>query len=197
MLIILLVYLPVLLLGGVEGKMFRPMALTVVCALFTSAPGLVRGAGGAAQLLRTQDLVERRPRSSSAGWRACIVPLALAMSRPRTVGGLAIVLLGAGLALGLRSGEFVPQLDEGDLVIQTTQRRHLAGRGRGAGANMESMLRASCPRSRARGLALAARRWRPTSWGLSRLTSSLGSSRARLGGPGPLARCADSTDRGA
>ena len=144
-LIILLVYLPVLLLGGVEGKMFRPMALTVVCALFTSLLlALFVVPAGAAQLLRTQDLVERRPPLLIRGLARVYRPsLALAMSRPRTVGGLAIVLLGAGLALGLRSGsEFVPQLDEGDLVIQTTRSADISLEGAVARAqNMESVLR--------------------------------------------------------
>ncbi|HNN96730.1 MAG TPA: CusA/CzcA family heavy metal efflux RND transporter, partial [Pseudomonadota bacterium] len=144
-LIILLVYLPVLLLGGVEGKMFRPMALTVVCALFTSLLlALFVVPAGAAQLLRTQDLVERRPPLLIRGLARVYRPaLALAMSRPRTVGGLAIVLLGAGLGLGLRSGsEFVPQLDEGDLVIQTTRSADISLEGAVARAqNMESALR--------------------------------------------------------
>ena len=144
-LIILLVYLPVLLLGGVEGKMFRPMALTVVCALFTSLLlALFVIPAGAAQLLRTQDLVEQRPPWLIRGLERVYRPsLALAMSRPRTVGVLAMLLLAAGLALALRSGsEFVPQLDEGDLVIQTTRSADVSLEGAVARAqNMESVLR--------------------------------------------------------
>ena len=144
-LIILLVYLPVLLLGGVEGKMFRPMALTVVCALFTSLLlALIVVPAGAAQLLRTKDLVEQRPPRLIRGLERVYGPLlALAMSRPRTVAVMAILLLGAGLALGLRSGsEFVPQLDEGDLVIQTTRSADISLEGAVARAqNMESLLR--------------------------------------------------------
>ena len=61
-LIIVLVYLPVLLLGGVEGKMFRPMAVTVVCALLTSLVLALTAIPAAAVLvLRPQDLVPRRP----------------------------------------------------------------------------------------------------------------------------------------
>ena len=122
--IILLVYLPVLLLDGVEGKMFRPMAVTVVCALFTSLLlALLFIPAGAALLLRPVDLEERRPPLLIRGMERLYRPvLGWSLRHPLVVGLLALVLLGSGVTLLLQSGsEFLPQLDEGDLVIQTTR----------------------------------------------------------------------------
>ncbi|MFO0574854.1 MAG: CusA/CzcA family heavy metal efflux RND transporter [Polyangia bacterium] len=123
-LIIVLVYLPVLLLGGVEGKMFRPMAVTVVCALLTSLVLALTAIPAAAVLvLRPQDLLPRRPplllRVAQRVYRPL---LAAALARPLYVALAAAALLATGGALYVRAGsEFIPQLDEGDLVIQTTR----------------------------------------------------------------------------
>ena len=123
-LIILLVYLPVLLLDGVEGKMFRPMAVTVVCALFTSLIlSLLFIPAGAALLLRPKDLEEQRPPLLVRVMERLYQPvLGAALRHPLLVGVLALGLLGGGVTLLFQSGsEFLPQLDEGDLVIQTTR----------------------------------------------------------------------------
>lgn len=123
-LIILLVYLPVLLLDGVEGKMFRPMAVTVVCALFTSLIlSLLFIPAGAALLLRPKDLEEVRPPLLVRVMERLYRPvLDVALRHSLLVGVLATVLLGAGVTALWKSGsEFLPQLDEGDLVIQTTR----------------------------------------------------------------------------
>ena len=123
-LIILLVYLPVLLLDGVEGKMFRPMAVTVVCALFTSLIlSLLFIPAGAALLLRPKDLEEVRPPLLVRVMERLYRPvLDIALRHSLLVGVLATVLLGAGVTALWKSGsEFLPQLDEGDLVIQTTR----------------------------------------------------------------------------
>ncbi len=122
--IILLVYLPVLLLDGVEGKMFRPMAVTVVCALFTSLLlSLLFIPAGAALLLRQKDLEEHRPPLLVRMMERLYRPvLRAALRHPLLVGILAMALLGGGVTLLWKSGsEFLPQLDEGDLVIQTTR----------------------------------------------------------------------------
>src|SRR6185369_13282346 len=61
-LVIVLVYVPILALTGVDGKMFRPMALTVVFALATSlalSRGFVPAAAGA--ILRPRDIPDRDP----------------------------------------------------------------------------------------------------------------------------------------
>ncbi|HET9952536.1 MAG TPA: CusA/CzcA family heavy metal efflux RND transporter [Candidatus Eisenbacteria bacterium] len=119
--IILIVYLPILALGGVEGKMFRPMALTVMFALLgslllslTVMPAL------AATFLKSRPARENR--LIAALKRVYRPLLAGAMARPRAVLAAAVVALGVGVALAPRLGsEFVPRLSEGALVLNTVR----------------------------------------------------------------------------
>lgn len=121
MLILSVVYVPVLMLEGVEGKLFRPMALTVLFALgaafvlsFTWIPAI------ASYVLRAHH--EAEPRLVSTLRRAHEIVLAPLFRRPWLAVVLAIVLVGAGAAsLVGRGAEFVPRLDEGDFVIQVTR----------------------------------------------------------------------------
>lgn len=129
--IILLVYVPVLSLGGVEGKMFRPMALTVVLALLTSlALALTVMPAAASFVLRPRDVAAvqtRAPVLFRAAARAYRPVLYAATARPRLVGLFAVALLTVGGLLYAGAGsEFLPQLDEGDLVIQTTRAPDIA-----------------------------------------------------------------------
>ena len=129
--IILLVYVPVLSLGGVEGKMFRPMALTVVLALLTSlALALTVMPAAASLVLRPRDVAAvqtRAPVLFRAAARIYRPVLCAAAARPRLVGFFAAALLGIGGLIYARAGsEFLPQLDEGDLVIQTTRAPDIA-----------------------------------------------------------------------
>ena len=122
-LIILLVYVPVVSLTGVDGKMFRPMALTVILALLTSLIlSLTFIPAVAAELLRRHHVPLRPPWLVRTATRVHRPMLIWAMQRPAAVLALALVLLAAGAVLFGRGGtSFVPQLDEGDLVIQTTR----------------------------------------------------------------------------
>ncbi|MCB9591574.1 MAG: efflux RND transporter permease subunit [Sandaracinaceae bacterium] len=122
-LIILLVYVPILSLDGVEGMMFRPMAMTVVLAL-TSALVLSLTFVPAASrlLLRDRDVPEREPFLVRWAARAYQPLLERVLARPGVVVAIAFALLVGGAALFARAGSaFVPQLDEGDLVVQTTR----------------------------------------------------------------------------
>lgn len=122
--IILLVYLPLMALTGVEGRMFKPMAITVALALFgallftlTVFPALCA-------------YVLRPPRASAHGhdphdagvwgWLRARYRRALAtvLARPRAV-GLAVggVLLCTGLLASGLGAEFVPRLEEGELAL--------------------------------------------------------------------------------
>jgi cobalt-zinc-cadmium resistance protein CzcA len=117
--IIAIVYLPILALRGIEGKLFHPMALTVLLALagafilsLTVVPVLasyfLTGARG-----EHETWLMRRARQG-------YVPLLRRiLARPAlTVGvGLAALALGGGLATRL-GAEFVPQLDEGDILLE-------------------------------------------------------------------------------
>ena len=116
-----LVYVPILLLEGVEGKMFRPMAITVLFALgtalvltFTWVPAL------SSLVLRKihdkEPWVVRRLRSVYEPL------LQRSLAHPRTAALIALVLIVAGVIAGSQRGiEFIPRLEEGDLVVQVTR----------------------------------------------------------------------------
>ncbi len=116
-----LVYVPILLLEGVEGKMFRPMAFTVLFALgvaliltFTWVPAL------ASLVLRR--IHEREPWLVRILRRGYEPILARGLAHPRAALAFAMVLVLLGGAVASRRGvEFVPRLEEGDFVIQVTR----------------------------------------------------------------------------
>lgn len=120
-LVLVLVYLPVLTMVGTEGKLFRPMAMTVLFALSTALVLSFTYVPAVASLI-----VHPKGDHQTALLRSLARVHAPAlhglMSRPRlagtAAGGLVLVgLLGAS-QLGL---EFVPRLEEGDLVVQTAR----------------------------------------------------------------------------
>lgn len=122
-LVIVLVYVPILTLEGVDGKMFRPMAVTVVLALSCSLVlALTFTPAVAAMFLRPSTVPRREPvvvRAMTALYRPV---LRGAMAAPALVLVLAVGMLGlGGWAFSQAGSSFVPQLDEGDLVIQTTR----------------------------------------------------------------------------
>lgn len=122
-LVIVLVYIPVLSLQGVDGRMFRPMAATVVLALTTSLVlSLTFIPAGAALWLRPKDIPARDPLLVRAVHRAYPPVLEAATSHRALVAVGVVAVLVVGVVLFLRLGtELVPQLDEGDLVVQTTR----------------------------------------------------------------------------
>ena len=118
-LIIALVYLPILTLEGVEGKMFRPMALTVIFALATAFVLSLTLTPVLASLLLPLRLEEKES-AVVAFARRVYRPLLDAALRHRgiTVGvALAALALSAGVA-ATRGGEFIPELDEGAIALE-------------------------------------------------------------------------------
>ncbi len=119
--IIAIVYVPVLLLEGVEGKMFRPMAMTVLFALataivltFTWVPALASIALGKAHA--------GDPRVVRFLRRGYTPVLERLLHRPAIAVALALVMLALGVLAGATRGiEFVPRLEEGDIVVQVTR----------------------------------------------------------------------------
>jgi cobalt-zinc-cadmium resistance protein CzcA len=115
-LIIMAVYLPIFALTGVEGRMFHPMALTVVMALLGAMLLSITFIPAAVALFIGDSVVEKEHRKLSA-WYArmleCVLantPVVLAFS------GIAVLL---SVLLATRMGsEFVPSLNEGDFAIQ-------------------------------------------------------------------------------
>jgi cobalt-zinc-cadmium resistance protein CzcA len=117
-LIIMIVYLPILTLQGVEGKMFRPMALTVIFALVGSLVLSLSAMPVLASLLLPRRMKETEPLLVRlARWFYAPI-LRYALRHGFAVLLLAVAALGIGALLALnRGGEFVPQLSEGALVI--------------------------------------------------------------------------------
>ncbi len=117
--IIILVYVPILALTGIEGKMFRPMALTVILALAGSLLLAVTVTPLLAYwFVRAKPGHEDTPVIGILR-RAYEPCLRWATARPAWVVtpavGLFVVSLGLSTWLGI---EFVPRLDEGDMAIQ-------------------------------------------------------------------------------
>ncbi|AWH23274.1 CusA/CzcA family heavy metal efflux RND transporter [Stenotrophomonas sp. ZAC14D2_NAIMI4_6] len=116
--IITAVYLPIFALTGVEGKMFHPMAITVVLAL-TGAMLLCLTFVPAAIALFLGGRVQEQENRLMAWLRRRYQPLlAFTLRRGRwvAVGALVLVLVCGALATRLGS-EFVPSLDEGDVAM--------------------------------------------------------------------------------
>jgi cobalt-zinc-cadmium resistance protein CzcA len=120
LLIILLVYLPLIALEGVEGRMFRPMAITVALALGGALAFSLSAFPALAAFTLT---APKKAHDESKGvfgraraWYA--KALAAILRHPvRMLGGALLALAGA-LAIGLSLGaEFVPRLDEGELSL--------------------------------------------------------------------------------
>ncbi|MFN4325595.1 MAG: efflux RND transporter permease subunit [Azonexus sp.] len=116
--IIILVFLPLLTLQGLEGKMFGPVALTIVFALASSlllsltvvpvlASWLIkRGVHGNPWLVRKLATLYDR-----------VLEKALAHGRPFVIGAVVALLAAAG-AFALLGKSFMPTMDEGDLIMQ-------------------------------------------------------------------------------
>lgn len=116
--IILIVYVPIFALSGVEGKMFQPMALTVVMAL-TAALVLSLTAVPAAVALFVRGRVQEKENIVMRGARRVYEPALHWVLRNRgPVVAIALVLVGLSAVQTTRMGaEFVPNLDEGDIAL--------------------------------------------------------------------------------
>jgi cobalt-zinc-cadmium resistance protein CzcA len=120
-LILIIVYLPILGMVGTEGKLFRPMALTVLFALITALV-LTFTYVPAISALVVQPKGHHTTPLLRLLSRPYLPALASLLARPRAaaLGAAGLVGLGAlgASQLGL---EFVPRLEEGDLVVQTAR----------------------------------------------------------------------------
>ncbi|MEA3029050.1 MAG: heavy metal efflux system protein [Sphingomonadales bacterium] len=117
--IIILVYAPLLTFSGVEGKMFEPMALTVIIALafaFILSLTFVPAAVAAFLVGRIKETESRVMLWLRSGYAP---GLDAAMRRPRlTIGGAIAAVALAALAFTTLGQEFLPQLDEGNVLVQ-------------------------------------------------------------------------------
>lgn len=118
-LIIMIVYLPILTLQGVEGKMFRPMALTVIFALIGSLILALTLMPVLAALFFRGRVAEKEPRIMH--WlKDRYRPLLLrSLGRPVVTGAVSVGVFVASLGLVPFMGtEFIPKLEEGAIAIQ-------------------------------------------------------------------------------
>ena len=118
-LIIIIVYLPILTLQGVEGKMFRPMALTVIFALVASLVLALTLMPVLASLAFRGRVAEGEPRVVNWLMRRYRPLLDKALGHPRTTGlGAAAVFVASLLVVPFMGAEFLPKLNEGAIAVQ-------------------------------------------------------------------------------
>ena len=121
-LIILIVYLPILLLEGIEGQLFRPMALTVIFALTGSLVFSLTLIPVLASFGLGRKVAEREnPIVRFAQWvYRPVVRFAIRFRRTVALGGFAVLVVGALLATRLGT-TFIPRLYEEAIVINTVR----------------------------------------------------------------------------
>ncbi len=119
--IIIAVYLPIFLLEGLEGRMFRPMAITVCSALFGSLALALFVIPSASAMA----FARRPPSEFSERWfewlrlRYRRVLAAVVRQRLLTVAVALCALVTAGILLSRMGSEFMPKLDEGSILIES------------------------------------------------------------------------------
>jgi len=116
--IITAVYIPIFALDGVEGKMFHPMALTVIIALVSAMILSVTFVPAAIAILFRKPIQEKESKIITSA-RSMYQPILMLSLRYRwVVVTLAVILLLASVAMIPKLGsEFMPNLDEGDIAM--------------------------------------------------------------------------------
>ncbi|MBN8980937.1 MAG: CusA/CzcA family heavy metal efflux RND transporter [Rhizobiales bacterium] len=118
-LIIAVVYLPILTLTGIEGKMFTPMALTVLMVLTGAAILSMTFVPAAVALLVTGPVSEQENLFMRSARGAYAPLLAASIRNKRRVALIAVLLVVVcGIAATRMGGEFIPGLDEGDTSME-------------------------------------------------------------------------------
>lgn len=117
-LIIMVVYLPILALTGVEGKMFRPMAFTVLVALLGAMIFSVSFVPAAVAIVLGGRISEKENilvRGSKGVYKP-VLALAMRMKFPVLAGALALMVV-CGAIVARMGTEFIPNLNEGDIAL--------------------------------------------------------------------------------
>ncbi|MGQ0586521.1 MAG: efflux RND transporter permease subunit [Gammaproteobacteria bacterium] len=118
-LVVVLVNLPILALTGIEGKMFKPMALAVIMALLAAVVLSLTFVPAALALFLRGRIEEKENVIVRAAKRAYapVLELALRLRLPILAGAVAFVVL-CGWLVTRMGAEFIPSLDEGDVAVQ-------------------------------------------------------------------------------
>ena len=139
-LIIAVVYVPIFALTGVEGKMFHPMAFTVVAALLGAMVLSVTFVPAAVAIFVTGKVTEHE-NVAVRGAKAVYLPLLRSLMKARlavVAASLAVLLVALAAAARLGS-EFMPSLDEGDVALHALR---IPGTGLSQAIGMQSALEA-------------------------------------------------------
>ncbi|MEY3911588.1 MAG: hypothetical protein RLY37_1056, partial [Verrucomicrobiota bacterium] len=139
-LIIAIVYVPIFALTGVEGKMFHPMAFTVVAALLGAMVLSVTFVPAAVAIFITGKVSEHE-NVAVRGAKSFYLPLLRSLMRARVaVVAASVALLAVALAAATRLGsEFMPSLDEGDITLHALR---IPGTSLSQAVEMQSVLEA-------------------------------------------------------
>lgn len=136
--IITVVYIPLFSLTGVEGKMFQPMAITVVMALLAALVLSITIVPAAIAVFMSGVVSEKESRIIVLA-KLSYKPLLILAMRFRALvlaGAVALVVLSGWLATTLGS-EFIPQLNEGDIALHAIR---IPGTGLEQAVEMQSIL---------------------------------------------------------
>lgn len=137
-LIVIIVNIPILALTGVEGKMFQPMAITVIMALVGALVLSFTFVPAALALTMKGRMTEESNAVVAAAERAYRPALTAALAHGPVVFAGAGVLVALSLALALRMGaEFVPSLNEGDIAMHAMR---IPGTGLDQAVRMQAQL---------------------------------------------------------
>jgi heavy metal efflux system protein len=123
--IIIAVYLPILFLEGLEGRMFRPMAITVCGALLGSLLLALTAIPVFASYAFRKGISEKQKERDTHGWMARLNQayergFLYGLARRKQTVGLAVAILAVAVgSLFFIGTEFMPRLDEGSILIET------------------------------------------------------------------------------
>ncbi|MGE3127670.1 MAG: efflux RND transporter permease subunit [Fimbriimonadaceae bacterium] len=122
--IIIATFIPILALEGVEGKMFKPMAMVFILALVGALILSLTLIPTLCSLFLSRDTQERHSRLLGFFEKLYAPALQFSLQRKKlVVGSAAVLLVACGLLFTRLGSEFVPKLDEGSLVIQPVRVR--------------------------------------------------------------------------
>lgn len=146
--IIMIVYLPLLALAGVEGKLFKPMALTVLFALLGSVILSLTVMPVLASWFLTRESASRAEPGILLLVQRLYRPLVrFAVDHRLPVLGCAVIVVAGTVPLALRLGStFLPELDEGSFVVNTIRLPGVSsGESVRFGTGIENLLRREFP----------------------------------------------------
>ncbi len=117
--IIILVYVPMLTFTGVEGKMFSPMAITVIIALASALVLSLTFVPAMIAIFVKGRISEKESRMMMKATSGYGKGLTRALAHPFQVAGIAVAgLIAAGIVFTFMGREFIPTLDEKDIAMQ-------------------------------------------------------------------------------